>query len=117
MRLLPQKEAVRVDIAPFDQETKPLAKIRCVNMEDDAYQPSELKGQLRVLEATYRISELFRAQRNDRKTRSLKRLIENGAPNKRDLREGSYRILRKCYIQKDARLYVNNDVIFAGKMR
>ena len=50
MRLLPQKEAVRVDLAPFDQETKPLAKIRCVNMEDDAYQPSELKGQLRVMD-------------------------------------------------------------------
>ena len=31
--LLPQKEVVRTDLQPFERETKPLAKIRCVKME------------------------------------------------------------------------------------
>ena len=32
---LPQKEVVRTDLQPFEQETRPLAKIWCVKMEDD----------------------------------------------------------------------------------
>ena len=33
LRLLPQKEVVRTDLQPFEQETQPLAKIWCVKME------------------------------------------------------------------------------------
>ena len=32
--LLPQKEVVRTDLQPFQQETQPLAKIWCVKMEE-----------------------------------------------------------------------------------
>ena len=101
MSLLPQKEAVRTDLQPFQQETQPLAKIWCVKMAEDTHQPNELNSQMRVmktyLKARYRLSDLLRAQRNDRITSNLKRWIENGAPDKGDLEEDSYRILRQYF--------------------
>ena len=82
--LLPQKEVVRTDLQPFEQETQPLAKIWCVKMEEDTHQPNKLNSQMRVmktyLKARYRLSDLLRAQRNDRMTSNLKRWIENGSP-------------------------------------
>ena len=102
MSLLPQKEVVRTDLQPFEQETQPLAKIWCVKMEDDSHQPNELKSQMRVmrtyLKARYRLSNLLRAQRNDRMTSNLKRWIKNGSPDKGDLEEDSYRILRQYFM-------------------
>ena len=102
MSLLPQKEVVRTDLQPFKQETQPLAKIWCVKMEEDTHQPNEMNCQMRVmktyLKARYRLSELLRAQRNDRMTSKLKRWIENGAPDKGDLEEDSYRILRQYFM-------------------
>ena len=75
--LLPQKEVVRTDLQPFEQETQPLAKIWCVKMEEDTHQPNELNSQMRVmktyLKARYRLSDLVRAQRNDCMTSNLKR--------------------------------------------
>ena len=59
--LLPQKEVVRTDLQPFQQETQPLAKIWCVKMEEDTHQPNELNSQMRVmktyLKARYRLSD------------------------------------------------------------
>ena len=105
--LLPQKEVVRTDLQPFEQETQPLAKIWCVKMEEDTHQPNELKSQMRVMEtylkARYGLSDLLRAQRNDRMTSNLKRWIENGSPDKGDLEEDSYRILRQYFMQKEGR--------------
>ena len=75
--LIPQKELVRTDLQPFEQETHPLANIWCVKMEDDTHQPDEMNSQMRVmktyLKARYRLSDLLRAQRNDRMTINLKR--------------------------------------------
>ena len=117
--LLPQKEVVRTDLQPFEQETQPLAKIWCVKMEEDTHQPNELNSQMRVmktyLKARYRLSDLLRAQRNDRMTSNLKRWIENGSPDKGDLEEDSYRILRQYFMQKEGRLYLNKDGIVACK--
>ena len=91
MSLLPQKEVVRTDIQSFEQETQPLAKIWCVKMEEDTHQPNELNSQMRVmktyLKARYRISDLLRAQRNDRMTSNLKRWIEIGSPDKETSRK------------------------------
>ena len=119
--LLPQKEVVRTDLQPFKQETQPLAKIWCVKMEEDTHQPNELNSQMRVmktyLKARYRLSGLLRAQRNDRMTSNLKRRIENGSPDKGDLEEDSYRILRQYFMQKEGRLYLNKDGIVACKRR
>ena len=107
--LLPQKEVVRTDLQPFEQETQPLAKIWCIKMEEDTHQPNELNSHMRAmnsyLKARYRLSDLLRAQRNDRMTSNLKKWIENGAPNKGDLDEDSYRILRQYSMQKEGRLY------------
>ena len=115
--LLPRKEVVRTDLQPFKPETQPLAKIWCVKMEEDTHQPVHLISQMRVMKtylmARYRLSDLLRAQRNDCMTSNLKRLIENGAPNKGDLEEDSYRILRQYFMQKKGRLYLNKDGIVA----
>ena len=74
--LLPQKQLVRTDLQPFKQETQPLAKIWCVKMEEDTHHPNELNSQMRVmktyLKARYRLSDLLRAQRNDRMTSVLR---------------------------------------------
>ena len=97
--LLSQKEIVRTDLQPFEQETQPCAKIWCVKMEDDTHQPDEMNSQMRVmktyLKARYRLSDLLREQRNDHLTSNLKRWIEKGTPDKGDLEEDSYRILRQ----------------------
>ena len=119
--LLPQKEVVRTDLLPLKQETQPLAKIWCVKMEEDTHQPNELNSQMKVmktyLKARYRLSDLLRAQRNDRMTSNLKRWIENGSLDKGDLEEDSYRILRQYFMQKEGRLYLNEDGIVACKRR
>ena len=44
-------------------------------------------------------------------TSNLKRWIENGSPDKGDLEEDSYRILRQYFMQKEGRLYLNKDGI------
>ena len=59
------------------------------------------------LKARYRLSDLL----------DLKRWIENGSPDKGDLEEDSYRILRQYFMQKEGRLYLNKDGIVACKRR
>ena len=121
MSLLPQKEVVRTDLQPLRQELEPLAKNWCVKMEDDTHQPDETNSNMRVmktyLKARYRLSDLLRAQRNDHMTSNLKMWIENGTPDKGDLEEHSYRILRQYFMQKEGRLYLNKDGIVACKRR
>ena len=98
-----------------------MAKIWCVKMEDDLHQPDELSSQLRVmktyLKARYRLFDLLGAQRNDRLTSNLKRSIENGSPDKGDVEEDNYRILRQYFMQKEGRLYLNKDGIVPYKGR
>ena len=98
-----------------------MAKTWCVKMEEDTHQPNEPNSQMRVmktyLKARYRLSDLLRAQRNDRMISNLKRWIENGSPDKGDFEEDSYRILRQYFMQKEERLYLNMDGIVACKRR
>ena len=121
MSLVPQKEVVRTDLQPFEQETQPVAKIWCVKMEEDTHQPNALNSQMRVmktyLKARYRLSDLLRAQKNDRMTSNLKRWIENGSPDKGEVEEDSYRILRQYFMQKEGRLCLNEDGVVACKRR
>ena len=121
MSLLSQKEVVRTDLQPFRQDTEPMAKFWCVKMEDDTHQPDEMNSQLRVmktyLKVRYILTGLLGAQRIDRMTSILKRWIEKGAPDKGDLEEDSYRILRQYFMQKEGRLYLNKDEIVACKRR
>ena len=119
MSLLTQKEVVRTDFQPFRQETEPLAKIWCVKMEDDTFQPDETNSHLRVmktyLKARYRLSDLLRAQKNDRMTSNLKMSIEKGTPDNGVLEEDSYSILRQYFMQKEWRLFLNKGGIVACK--
>ena len=90
-------------------------------MEDDTHQPNELNIQMRVMKtytkARYRLSDLLRAQTNDRMTSNLKRWNEIGTKDKGDLEEDSYRILRQYFMQKEGSLYLNKDGIVACKRR
>ena len=110
-----------IALQPFEQETQPLAKIWCVKMEEETHQSDELNSKMRVmktyLKARYILSDLLRAQRKDRMTSNLKRWIKNGFPDKADLEEDSYRILRQYFTQKEGRLYLNKDGIVACKRR
>ena len=45
------------------------------------------------LKARYRLSDLLRAQRNDKMTSNLMRWIENGAPERGNLEEASCKIV------------------------
>ena len=81
-RLLPHGTVVRTNLKPSVQEATPLKKIWCVKLMDDAHAPEVISGQLIVIKtypkARYRLSDLLRAQRNDRMTSNLKRWIETG---------------------------------------
>ena len=99
MSLLLQKEVVRTDLQPFRRETEPLGKIWCVRMEDDAH----FRITKTYLKARCKLSDILRLQRSDRMTSILKRWIEKGAPDKGDLEEDSYRILRQYFLQKEGR--------------
>ena len=120
-RLLPHGTVVRTNLEPSVQEATPLKKIWCVKLMDDAHAPEIMSGQMNVvktyLKARYRLSDLLRAQRNDRMTSSLKRWIENGAPDKGDLEEDSYKILRQFYLKRKDLLYLNKDGIVACKRK
>ena len=69
------------------------------------------------LKARYRLSDLLRAQRNDRMTSNLKRWIENGAPDKGDLEEDSYKTLKQIFLKRKDLLYLNKDGILACKRK
>ena len=109
---------VRTDLQPFRQDPEPLAKMWCVKMEL-THQPDEMNSYLRFMKtyskARYRLSDLLRAQRNDRMCSNLKRWIKT--PGKGDLEEDSYRILRQYFMEKEGRLYLNKDGILACKRR
>ena len=120
-RLLPHGTVVRTNLEPSVQEATPLKKIWCVKLLGDAHAPEIMSGQLNViktyLKARYRLSDLLRAQRNDRMTSNLKRWIENGAPDKGDLEEDSYKILKQFYMKRKDLLYLNKDGIVACKRK
>ena len=120
-RLLPHGTVVRTNLEPSVQEAMPLKKIWCVKLMDNAHAPEIMSGQMNVvktyLKARYRLSDLLRAQRNDRRTSSLKRWIENGAPDKGDLEEDSYKILKQFYLKRNDLLYLNKDGIVGCKRK
>ena len=120
-RLLPHGTVVRTNLEPSVQEATPLKKIWCVKLMDDAHAPEIMSGQMNVvktyLKARYRLSNLLRAQRKDRMTSSLKRWIENGAPDKGDLEEDSYKILKQFHLKGKDLLYLNKDGIVACKRK
>ena len=94
-------------------------KILSVKLTDDAHAPEIVSGQLNMiktnLKARYRLSDLLRAQRTDRMTSNLKRWMENGTPDKGDLKIDSYKILNQSYLKRKDLLYLNKEAIVACK--
>ena len=66
----------------------------CVKLRDDIHNPGELNGQMMDLnehvKAKKRLSDLIRAQKNDKKTSKLSKWIRTGVKEKGDLEEDSY---------------------------
>ena len=110
-RLLSHATVFRTNLEPSVREATPLKKVWCVKLMDNSHAPEIISGQLNViktyLKARYQLSDLLRAQRNDKMTSNLKRWIENGAPDKGDLEEDSYKILKQFYLKRKGLLCLN----------
>ena len=86
---------------------------------DDAHAPEITSRQLNMvktyLNARYRLSDLLRAQQNERMTSNLKRWLENGAPDKGDLEGESYKTFKQFSLKGNDLLYLNKYGIVACK--
>ena len=80
---------VRTKLEP-DDDREVLRRIVCVKLKDDIHSPGELNGQMMVLKehvkAKYRLSDLIRAQKNDKMTSNLSKWIRTGARRKKTCR-------------------------------
>ena len=118
-RLFPHAMVFRTNLQPSVQETTSLKKIWYVQLMDDTHAPEIISGEQNAmktyLKARYRLSDLLRAQRNDRMTSNLNICIKNGAPDKGDLEEDSYKILKQSYLKRKDLLYLNKGQIVAFK--
>ena len=94
---------VRTNLVPED-DRKIMKRIVCVKLKDDIHNPGEKNGQIMALKehvkARYRLSDLIRAQKNDKMTSNLSKWIRTGSKEKRDLEEDSYKILSQFYKEK-----------------
>ena len=91
---------VRANLVPED-DRKILRRIVCVKLKDDIHSPGEMNGQIMALKehvkARYRLSDLIRAQKNDKMASNLSKWIRTGAKEKGGLEEDSYKILSQFY--------------------
>ena len=94
-----------------------MRRIVCVKLKDDIHSSGELNGQMMVLKehvkARYRLSDLIRAQKNDKMTRNLSKWIRTGDKEKGELEEDSYKILNLFYKEKRDLLYHPADGVVA----
>ena len=97
---------VRTNLVPED-DRKIIRRIVCVKLKDDIHNPGEMNRQIMALKehvkARYRLSNLLRAQKNDKMTSNLSTWIRKGSKEKGDLEEDSYKILSQFY--KDRKTY------------
>ena len=81
-----------------------LRRIVCVKLKDDVQNPEEPNGQMMTLQehvkARYRLSDLIRAQKNDKMTSNLSKWIRTGEKEKGDLEEDSYKISIQFYKER-----------------
>ena len=69
------------------------------------------------VKARYRLSDLIRAQKNDKMTSNLSKWIQSGVKEKGELEEDSYKILSQFYKEKKDLLYHTADGVVACKRR
>ena len=98
-----QISELRTNLVPED-DTKIVKRILCVKLKDDIHNPGEMNGQFMALKkhvkARYTLSDLIRAQKNDKMTSNLSKWIQTGSKEKRDLKEDSYKILSQFYNER-----------------
>ena len=67
--------------------------------------------------ARYRLSDLIRAQRNDKMTSNLSTWIPTGVKEKRDLEKDSYKIFSQFYKERRVLLYHTADGVVACRRK
>ena len=111
---------VRTNLVPED-DMKIVKRIICVKLNDDIHKPGEMNGQIMALKehvkARYRLSDLIRAQKNDKMTSNLFKWIRAGSKEKGELEEDSYKILSQFYKEKKGLLYHTADGVVACKRK
>ena len=94
---------VRTNLVP-EEDRKIMKRIVCVKLKDDIQSPGEMNGQIMALKehvkARYRLSDLIRAQKNDKMTSNLSQWNRTGTKEKGHLKEDSYKILSQFYNEK-----------------
>ena len=107
---------VRTNLVPED-DRKIIKRIVCVKLKDDIHNPGEMNGQIMALKehvkARYRLSDLIRAQNNDKMTSNLSTWIRTGSKEKGDVEEDSYKILSQFYKDRKDLLYHTADGVVA----
>ena len=111
---------VRTNLVP-EVDRKIVKRIICVKLNDDIHNPGEMIGPIMALKehvkARYRLSDLIRAQKNDKMTSNLSKWIGTGSKEKGELEEDSYKILSQFYKEKKDLLYRTADGVVACKRK
>ena len=111
---------VRTNLVPEDDK-KIMRRIVCVKLKVDIHNPGEKNGQIMALKehvkARSRLSDLIRAQKNDKMTSNLSEWIRTGFKEKGDLEEDSYKILSQFYKDRKDLLYHTADGVVACKRK
>ena len=111
---------VRTNLVPED-DRKIIRRKVCVKLKDDIHNPGKMNGQIMALKehvkARYRLSDLIRAQKNDKMTSNLSKWIRTGSKEKGDLDEDSYKILSQFYKDRKDLLYHTADGVVACKRK
>ena len=111
---------VRTNLVPED-DMKIVKRIICVKLNDDIHNPGEMNGQIMALKehvkARYRLSDLIRAQKNDKMTSNLSKWIRTGSKEKGELEEDSSKILSQFYKEKKDLHYHTADGVVACKRK
>ena len=103
---------VRTNLVP-EVDMKIVKRIVCVKLNDDIHNSGEMNGQIMALKehvkARYRLSDLIRAQKDDKMTSNLSKWIRTGSKEKGELEEDSYKILSQFYKERNDLLYHTAD--------
>ena len=95
-----------------EDDRKIMRRIVCVKLKDDIYSPGEMNGQIMALKehvkARYRLSDLIRAQKNDKMASNLSKWIRTDSKEKEDLEEDSYKTVLEPVLQRQKRLTLSH---------
>ena len=98
-----------------------LRGIVIVKLKDDIPNPGELNGQIMALKehvkARYRLSDLIRAQKNEKMTSNFPKWIRTVVKEKGDLQADSYKILSQFYKERKNLLYHTTFGVMACRRR